>query len=178
MTYSAFYKNVLSVYWASLIASSVTSCLFIPLSVHLTSHMHDWTPVLSLCYVVNCLFIAVGMQCSETYTLLETGQEYGAHLHLKRYTPKQFFFRYTPKMPFSSCYNKWSELFGFKLQRHILGTPKNSITSCKKEHNKWHLNICFRYKQLLIHSPVNLSFAGSWGYIFANVDILGQALSL
>ncbi len=68
------------------------------------------------------------------HTLLETGQEYAAHLHLKWYT---VFFRHTPKMRFSSCYNKWSVgYFGLKLNRHILGTPKINITSCKKGHNR------------------------------------------
>ncbi len=47
------------------------------------------------------------------------------------------FFRHTPKMRFSSCYNKWSVgYFGLKLNRHILGTPKINITSCKKGHNR------------------------------------------
>ncbi len=80
------------------------------------------------------------MQCREIYMrhpLLETGWEYAAHLHLKRYTPKQLFFRHTPKITFSSCYNKWSVgYFGLKLHRHILGTPKTNITFCKKGHNR------------------------------------------
>ncbi len=86
------------------------------------------------------LFIAVDRQCREMYTrrpLLETGWEYAAHLHLKPYTLKQLFFKHTPKMSFSSCYNKWSVgYFGLKLHRHILGTPKVNIISCKKGHNR------------------------------------------
>jgi len=69
------------------------------------------------------LFIAVDMQCRETYTwhsLLETGWEYATHLHLKRYTSKQLVFRHTSKITF---YNK-----------DLLGTPKTNITSCKKGH--------------------------------------------
>ncbi len=80
------------------------------------------------------------MQCRVTYTqhpLLETGREYAAHLHLKPYSPKQLFFRHTPKMTFSSCNNKWSVGYlGLNLHRHILGTPKINITSCKKGHNR------------------------------------------
>ncbi len=38
----------------ALFVSSVTSCCFVPLSVHLTSHMYGWTPVLSLS-VMLCL---------------------------------------------------------------------------------------------------------------------------
>ncbi len=81
------------------------------------------------------LFIATG-----------TGREYAAHLHLKPYTPNQVFFRHTPKMTFSSCYNKWSVgYFGLKLHRHILGTPKVNITSCKKGHNRCPLNKCWNF---------------------------------
>ncbi len=49
---------------------------------------------------------------------------------------KSAYFRHTPKITFSSCYNKLSVgNFGLKLHRHILGTPKTNITSCKKGHN-------------------------------------------
>ncbi len=68
--------------------------------------------------------------------------EYAAHLHLKSYTPKWLFFRHTPKMTFYSCYNKLSVgYFGLKLHRHILGTLKINITSCKNGHNRCPLNL-------------------------------------
>ncbi len=44
-----------------------------------------------------------------------------------------FVFRHAPKMSFSRCYNKLSVgYFELKLHRHILGTLKTNITSCKK----------------------------------------------
>ncbi len=129
-------------------ASSVTLRCFVPLSVHLASHMYGQTLVLSLS--VMLLLPAVywcryAMQRHTRHPLLETGREYAAHLHLKRYTPKQLFFRHAPEMTFSSCYNKWSVgYFGLKLHRHILGTPKTNTTSCKKGHNRCPLIGYFR----------------------------------
>ncbi len=128
-------------------ANSVTLHCFVPLSVHLASHMYGWTPVLSLWVLLLLLAVyccKLDMQCRETYTwchLLETGREYAVHMHLKWYTPKQVFFGHTPKMTFSSCYNKLSVgNFGLKLHRQILGTPKTNITFCKKGHNRCPLN--------------------------------------
>ncbi len=91
--------------------------------------------------------------------LQETGRKYAAHLHLKRYTPKQLFFRHAPNMTFSSCYNKWPVgYFELKLHRHILGTPTTNITSCKKRHNRCPLIIIENYSELLVKGKLFTNF--------------------
>ncbi len=97
-----------SVLWVVLMtgqrgASSITLRCFVPLSVHLASHMYGWTLVLSLS--VMLLLPAVyccryGMQrvvYATPSSHMEMGREYAAHLHLKWYTPKQLFFLDTPQ---------------------------------------------------------------------------------
>ncbi len=108
---------------------------------------------------VMLLFIAVDMQCRETYTwraLIETRQEYVAHLHLNHTFQISSFFRHTPKMTFSSCYNKWSVgYFGLKRHRHILGTPKANHTPCKRGHNRCPLSLSkYHNNPRILFSPV------------------------
>ncbi len=100
-------------------------------------HIYSWTPVLSL----SVMLLLPAIYCCryamqrDIYTTPSSGDEAGICRSFG-YTPNQLVFRHTPKMTFSSCYNKLSVwYFGLKLHRHILGTPKTNITSCKKGHN-------------------------------------------
>ncbi len=136
-----------SVLWVVLMTgqrgtSSITLRCFVPLSVHLASHMYGWTLVLSLS--VMLLLPAVycrryGMQRVVYAALFTYGDGAGvcsSFAFKVIHTKTALFFRHTPKMTLSNCYNKWSVgYFELKLHRHILGTPK-TITSCKKWHNR------------------------------------------
>ncbi len=123
-------------------------------------HMYGWTPVhsLSVMLLLPTVFIAWDMQCRERHIYATPSSGDGAGIcssfALKLYTPNQLVFRHTPKMTFSSCYNKWSVgNFGLKLHRHILGTPKANITSCKKGHNRCplHLHLSDAFIQSDLH---------------------------
>ncbi len=114
-------------------ASSVTSRCFIPLSVHLTpicTAEHRFSRSQSCCFYQ--LFIAVDMQCREdTYFA---------------YTPNQLVLD-TPKISFSSCYNKLSVgYFGLKRHRHILRHPRPILHLIKRSIIRCPLKECRKGK--------------------------------
>ncbi len=93
--------------------------------------MYGWTPVLSLSVM---LLLPVVYWCRyamqrDVYVTPSSGDGVGIC---------SFAFKAIhSKTAVSRCYNKWSVgYFGLKLHRHILGTPKTNITSCKKGHNR------------------------------------------
>ncbi len=112
-------------------ASSVTLRCFVPLSVHLASHMYGWTPglLLSVMLLILAVYCCRYAMQRDVYATPSSGDGAGicsSFAFKAIHSKSALFFIHTPKMTFSSCY------FGLKLHRHILGTPKANITSCKR----------------------------------------------